>query len=71
MKKRNNLFLFIVTFLPITMYAHGGHEHTGSLGENIIHFLNTNLYFVFPLIIASYFLYRYAKSIRKSNSDLN
>jgi len=70
MKKISKVVLFLVTVLPVTLFAHEGHAHTGSFVENVSHFLITNFYIVLPLLIVSYLLYRYMKPMTKAKNRL-
>ncbi|MCF6271157.1 MAG: hypothetical protein L3J41_15700 [Melioribacteraceae bacterium] len=70
MKKLSKVVLFLIAILPVTLFAHEGHAHTDSFIGNSIHFLITNFYIVLPLLIVSYFLYRYMKSMSKAKSRL-
>ena len=65
MKTINRISVLIFALFPISLFAHGGHVHTGTFWENISHFMFTNVYLILPIAVAGYFLFKALKARQK------
>jgi hypothetical protein len=65
MKAISKIFFILITILPISLFAHDGHIHTGTFWENASHFMLTNVYLFFPIALAVYFLFKALKARQK------
>lgn len=61
MKKITKLVALLTTGLPMSLFAHPGHEHTGTFWENVIHFMVSNSYLFVIVFVAGYLLFRKRK----------
>lgn len=65
MKKIKSKLALILTIFPLTLFAHPGHEHSGTFINNFTHFMTTNIFIFAPLGLAGYFLFKYLFSRQK------
>ena len=65
MKTINRIAVLLFTILPISLFAHDGHVHTGTFWENASHFMLTNVYLFIPIVLAGYFLIKTLKARQK------
>ena len=65
MKKK--ILLLLSLLLPVTLWAHPGHDHTGSTLDVISHFLTTYWYaYLIPVVLISFYLMNRKKAKQKS-----
>lgn len=62
MKMTNKLVVALILAIPIPIFAHDGHVHTGTFWENIVHFMYTNIYLFIVLIVIGGLLFRHMNS---------
>lgn len=65
MKKISRIVAILITVLPISLFAHDGHVHTGTFWENVVHFMFTYSYLFAIAFVAGYLLYRNTKKTQR------
>ena len=68
MKKISRIVAILITILPISLFAHEGHVHTGTFWENVVHFMFTYSYLFAIAFVAGYLLYKNIKKVNKAKN---
>ena len=61
MKKIIEVVVLLTTVMPMSLFAHPGHEHTGTFWGNVVHFMITNGYLFVVVFVGGYSLFRNRK----------
>lgn len=71
MKKKIKLVVLFAAVFPMSLFAHTGHDHTGTFWENVVHFMITNGYLFVAVFVAGYFLLRNRKMTNRVKCTTN
>lgn len=70
MKTISKILALLIIIVPISLFGHDGHVHTGTFWENSFHFMFTNGYLFLTSAVAGYLFFKHLKTRQKVRNSV-